>query len=62
MALTDAEVQLIEEGITLAISAVLAAVRAAGNKGPIDWNSVRIVTTPEMALAAAKNKAKASTG
>ena len=54
MALTDAEVQLIEEGISLAISAVLAAVRAAGNKGPIDWNSVRIATTPEMALAKAK--------
>ncbi len=61
MALSDAEVQLIEEGISLAISAVLAAVRAASNKGPIDWNAVRITETPEMALAAAKAKAAPAT-
>lgn len=54
MALTEAELKLIEEGISLAVTAVLAAVQAAGNKGPIDWNSVRITETPEMALAKAK--------
>ena len=54
MALTAAEVQLIEEGISLAISAVLAAVRTAGTQGPIDWTSVRITSTPETALAKAK--------
>jgi hypothetical protein len=54
MALTDAELKLIEEGIALAVPAVLAAVRAAGNTGPIDWNSVRITETPEMALARAR--------
>ena len=60
MALTAAEVQLIEEGISLAISAVLAAVRASGSGGPIDWSSLRISTTPEMALATAKDKAAAA--
>ena len=54
MALTERELRLIEEGIALAVSAVLAAIRAAGDKGPIDWNSLRITVTPEMALEQAK--------
>ncbi len=56
MPLTQSELALIEEGITLAVSAILAAVRAADNKGPIDWNSVRITQTPEAALAKAKSE------
>ena len=55
MALSPQELQLIEEGISLAVTAVLATVQAAGNKAPIDWNSVHITETPEMALAKAKS-------
>ena len=55
MALSPQELQLIEEGISLAVTAVLAAVQAAGNKTPIDWNSVHITETPEMALKKAKD-------
>ena len=54
MALTEAELKLIEEGVALAVSAVLAAVRASSSQGPIDWSSLRITETPEMALAKAK--------
>ncbi|MBI2815466.1 MAG: hypothetical protein HYX72_00855 [Acidobacteria bacterium] len=54
MALTERELRLIEEGIVLAVSAVLAAIRAASDKEPIDWNSLRITVTPEMALEQAK--------
>ncbi len=54
MALSEKQLQLIEEGIRLALAAVLAAVRAAGDDREIDWNSVRITETPEMALARAR--------
>ena len=53
MALSERELQLIEEGIRLAVAAVLAAVRAAGDAGgdePLDWSKLRITETPEAAL------------
>ena len=62
MSLTEQQLRLIEEGIRLAVAAVLAAVRAAGaagNDGPLDWNSLRIIETPEMALERAKNQSRA---
>jgi hypothetical protein len=59
MALSEAEIKLIEEGISLAISAVLATVKAAHNKEAIDWNSIRITETPETAFIKAQ-KANAS--
>ena len=59
MSLTDKQLRLIEEGIRLAVAAVLAAVRAAGapgNDGPLDWSSLRITETPEMALERARKQ------
>ena len=59
MALSDRELRLIEEGIRLAVIAVLAAVRAAGeadHDAPLDWSKLRITETPEMALAKAKQQ------
>jgi hypothetical protein len=53
MSLTDRQLELIEEGIRLAVAAVLAAVRAlaeAGGNEPLDWSKLRITVTPEMAL------------
>lgn len=54
MALTDKQLRLIEEGIRLAVAAVLAAVQAAGEDGEIDWDSLRITQTPEQALEQAR--------
>ena len=54
MALTENQLRLIEEGIRLAVAAVLAAVRAAGEDGPLDWSALRITETPEMALERAR--------
>ena len=54
MALSESQMRLIEEGVRLALAAVLAAVQASGDEGEIDWNSVRITETPEMALAKAR--------
>ena len=56
MPLTNRQLELIEEGIRLAVAAVLAAVRAAGDDGPLDWSSLRITETPEMALERAKSQ------
>ena len=59
MALSDRELRLIEEGIRLAVIAVLAAVRAAGEAdqdAPLDWSKLRITETPEMALERAKQQ------
>jgi len=59
MSLSDKQLELIEEGIRLAIVAVLAAVRAAGEAGnnePLDWSKLRITETPEMALEKARSK------
>ena len=58
MPLTDRQLGLIEEGIRLAVTAVLAAVRAAGDDGPLDWSAVRITETPEMALERARREGK----
>lgn len=60
MALTEKQWQWIAEGIQLAVAAVLAAVRAAGDEGPLDWSSLRITNTPEMALEEAKKKRQKS--
>ncbi len=57
MALSDRQLRLIEEGIRLAVAAILAAVEAAGKDGKIDWNSVRITETPEQALEKARRRA-----
>ena len=57
MALSERELQLIEEGLLLAIAAVLAAVRRAsetGDDAPLDWSKLRITETPEMALEKGK--------
>ena len=59
MALSDKQLKWIEEGLRLAVAAVLAAVRAvaeAGQDGPLDWSKLRITETPEMALEKAKSK------
>ena len=59
MSLTNRQLRLIEEGIRLAVAAVLAAVRAAaeaGQDGPLDWSKLRITETPEMALEKAKRQ------
>lgn len=56
MALSEKQMLLIEEGVRLALAAVLAAVQASGDEGEIDWNSVRITETPEMALAKARRR------
>ena len=52
MALSERELQLIEQGIVLAVAAVLAAVRKASETpdAPLDWSKLRITETPEMAL------------
>ena len=63
MSLTDKQLELIEEGIRLAVAAVLAAVRAvgdAGNDAPLDWTKLRITETPEMALEKAKHQVSGS--
>jgi len=59
MALSERELQLIEEGLLLAIAAVLAAVRKASETpgdAPLDWSKLRITETPEMALEKAKQQ------
>ena len=59
MALSERELQLIEEGLLLAIAAVLAAVRRAsetGDDAPLDWSKLRITETPEMALEKAEKQ------
>ena len=59
MSLTDQQLKLIEEGIRLAVAAVLAAVRAVGDANqdePLDWSKLRITETPEMALEKARSK------
>ena len=59
MSLSDKQLKWIEEGLRLAVAAVLAAVRAAGDAGnnePLDWSKLRITETPEMALEKAKSK------
>ena len=59
MSLTNQQLQMIEEGIRLAIAAVLAAVRAAAEAGkdePLDWSKLRITETPEMALGKARSQ------
>ena len=58
MALTERELQLIEEGIALAVAAVLAAVRKASEApdAPLDWSKLRITETPELALEKARKE------
>jgi len=58
MSLTDTQLRLIEEGIRLAVAAVLAAVRTAGETpdAPLDWSKLRITETPEMALEKARKE------
>ncbi len=59
MPLTDQQLALIEEGIRLAVAAVIATVRAAGDANsnePLDWSKLRITVTPEMALEKARSK------
>ena len=60
MPLTNRQLELIEEGIRLAVAAVLAAVRAAGDDGPLDWSALRITETPERALERARSEGKRS--
>ena len=65
MALSERELQLIEEGIILAVAAVLAAVRTAGETpdAPLDWSKLRITETPEMALEkASQSRAREQAG
>jgi hypothetical protein len=65
MALTDKQLELIEQGILLAITAVLAAVRTAGETpdAPLDWSKLRITETPEMALEkASQSRAREQAG
>ncbi|MGH2668076.1 MAG: hypothetical protein ACRDH5_02980, partial [bacterium] len=57
MSLTNQQLKLIEEGIRLAVAAVLAAVRALGearSNEPLDWSKLRITETPAMALEKAR--------
>ena len=54
--LTDLQLQRIEEGIRLAVAAVIAAVRAAGDDSSLDWSKLRITETPAMALEQARKK------
>ncbi len=57
MPLTESELELIQQGIQLAVAAVLAEVQAAGKaNAPIDWASLRITDTPETALAKARER------
>ncbi len=60
MSLSNRDIALIEEGLRLAIAAVMAAVQAhaftADPALPIDWAQVRITTTPEQALAKARGQ------
>jgi hypothetical protein len=59
MSLTDRQLKLIEEGIQLAVAAVLAAVRALGDTGsnePLDWSKLRITETPEAAREKAEKQ------
>jgi hypothetical protein len=59
MALSEKQLAWIEDGLRLAVAAVLAAVRAAAESGkdePLDWSKLRITVTPEMALEEARNK------
>ena len=61
--MTEAEINLLNEGIHLAINgaiAVFTAWHSAGAQGPIDWSSVRITKTPEQALADAEAAARPS--
>ena len=62
MALSENQLRWIEEGIRLAVAAVLAAVRAAGEDGPMDWSSLRITETPEAALEKARSMKKQVSG
>ncbi len=56
MALSERELRLIEEGIRLAVAAVLAAVQATEDDAPLDWSKLRITETPAMALEKAKQQ------
>ncbi|MBI1955698.1 MAG: hypothetical protein HYS38_04835 [Acidobacteria bacterium] len=54
MALSEKQLRWIEEGIRLAVAAVLAAVRASGDGEEMDWSKLRITETPETALEKAR--------
>jgi len=56
MALSEKQLQWIEEGIRLAVVAVLAAVRASKDTDEMDWSALRITETPAMALEKARKK------
>ena len=56
MALTEKQLRWIEEGIRLAVAAVLAAVQAAEDTDEMDWSALRITKTPAMALEKARKK------
>ena len=62
MPLTQSELELIEQGLVLAVSAVLQAVRSSGHQAPIDWSSIRITETPEMARAKARQSSAPAAG
>ena len=56
MALSEKQLQWIEEGVRLAVAAVLAAVRASKDSDEMDWSALRITETPAMALEKARKK------
>ena len=58
MALSENQLRWIEEGIQLAVAAVLAAVRASKGGEEMDWSKLRITETPEEALEKARRTAK----
>ena len=62
MALTEKQLRWIEEGIRLAVAAILAAVEASGDRDEMDWSSLRITETPEMALEKARKVNSAGSG
>ncbi|MBI4463395.1 MAG: hypothetical protein HY647_01715 [Acidobacteria bacterium] len=59
MALSEKQLRWIEEGIRLAVAAVIAAVRASKDQEAMDWSALRITETPEMALEKARKKKSA---
>ena len=54
MALSEKQLRWIEEGLRLAVVAVLAAVRATRDGEEMDWSKLRITETPEAALEKAR--------
>ena len=62
MALSEKQLRWIEEGIRLAVVAVLAAVRASKDNQEMDWSKLRITETPETALEKARVQQEKSEG